>query len=263
MAKYLTRRYIWLIDLIRSHPGGITFDEINLKWQKSILNDDGEPMPKRTFHAHLEAILEEFDIEITCDRSDGYRYKIEDEVNEYGSIRNTLVDSLVLSNAVAEMPAMKNRVFISQSFSQKNIAVILKAMQNGRVIKVRYFLDDDIKKIKKTKKAVKKDTNIDFIPEAQTNIVEPYGITYHRFWFLVCRERSTSEMLVFACERFIEVEILEETYCYPEDFNLKHFVESYDDLAVFGDRLDRDYLVLDDGISLEYYRDTGVQIKYF
>ena len=88
MAKYLTRRYIWLIDLIRSHPGGITFDEINRKWQKSIINDDGEPMPKRTFHAHLEAILEEFDIEITCDRSDGYRYKIEDEINEYGSIRN-------------------------------------------------------------------------------------------------------------------------------------------------------------------------------
>ena len=252
MAKYLMRRYIWLIDLIRSHPEGITFDEINRKWQKSIINDDGTPMPKRTFHAHQEAILDEFDIEITCNRSDGYRYKIVDEVNEYGSIRNTLVGSLVLSNAVAEMPAMKNRIYIAQSFSQKNMAVILKAMQNGKAIKVRHFLDYD----EDIKKTVKEKTNIDFIPEDRTYIVEPYGITYLQYWFLICRDRTTSEILVLACDRLIEIAILEETYSYPEDFNLKHYVESLDALAILNDRLERKVYVAGDESSLEMYR-TG------
>lgn len=41
MAKGLIRRYIWLIDTIRS-ANGITYEEINRKWNRSALNDDGK-----------------------------------------------------------------------------------------------------------------------------------------------------------------------------------------------------------------------------
>ena len=45
MAKGLIRRYIWLIDTIRS-ANGITYEEINRKWNRSALNDDGKDWPK-------------------------------------------------------------------------------------------------------------------------------------------------------------------------------------------------------------------------
>lgn len=65
MAQLQLRRYIWLIDTVRSAgQDGITFEEINRKWMRSILNEDGKPLPLRTFHDQRNAILEEFDIEI-------------------------------------------------------------------------------------------------------------------------------------------------------------------------------------------------------
>lgn len=96
MARLQIRRYIWLIDTIRS-ANGITYEEINRKWNRSALNEDGKDWPKRTFFQNINDIRDEFDIEITCDRRDN-KYYIEEEFSEYGSIRSTLVDALVLNN---------------------------------------------------------------------------------------------------------------------------------------------------------------------
>ena len=67
MARGLIRRYIWLIDTIRSAKG-ITFDEINRKWRQSSQNEDGEDWKKRTFFQNINDIWDEFRISIICDR---------------------------------------------------------------------------------------------------------------------------------------------------------------------------------------------------
>ena len=69
-------RYVWLIDTIRSH-GRITYNEINELWQQSGLSY-GEELPWRTFMHHKKAIMEIFDINIECDKKDGYKYYLED-----------------------------------------------------------------------------------------------------------------------------------------------------------------------------------------
>lgn len=71
MAKNYFNRYVWLIDLIYRH-GYITMPEISRAWQGNRLNDDGSPMPERTFFNHKNAILETFGIDIKCDRDAGY-----------------------------------------------------------------------------------------------------------------------------------------------------------------------------------------------
>ena len=70
-ASNLFNRYIWLVDIIYRR-GSITFEEINASWQRSMLNLDGDDLPLRTFHNHRKAIEQMFDINIECDKRNGY-----------------------------------------------------------------------------------------------------------------------------------------------------------------------------------------------
>ena len=64
MAKDLFNRYIWLVDTIYSLLEGLTFEEINEKWECSG-RTEGSPLPLRTFHNHRAAIEELFEINIS------------------------------------------------------------------------------------------------------------------------------------------------------------------------------------------------------
>lgn len=209
MAKGLIRRYIWLIDTIRS-ANGITYEEINRKWKRSALNDDGKDWPKRTFFQNINDIREEFNIEITCDRRDN-KYYIEEEFSEYGSIRSTLVDALVLNNAVTEMPAMKSRVLLSQRFSHENLGLITHAIQQNTVIRFRHHCEDG------NGKTLMNDV-LEF---------EPYGLTYTMEWFAVGRVLQDSQIHIFALRYLSEFSDTDRTFIPPEDFDLHFFCKSY------------------------------------
>lgn len=209
MAKGLIRRYIWLIDTIRS-ANGITYEEINRKWNRSALNDDGKDWPKRTFFQNINDILEEFDIEIICDRRDN-KYYIKEEFSEYGSIRSTLVDALVLNNAVSEMPAMKGRILLSRRFSQENLGIITHAIQQNNVISFRHIYNDaDGKNL------------IDDVLE-----LEPYGVVYMTEWFVIGRVPVDSQIHIFDLKWMSELETLAKVYTIPEDFDLHYYCKSY------------------------------------
>ena len=209
MARGLIRRYIWLIDTIRS-ANGITYEEIDRKWKRSALNDDGKDWPKRTFFQNINDIREEFNIEITCDRRDN-KYYIEEEFSEYGSIRSTLVDALVLNNAVTEMPAMKSRVLLSQRFSHENLGLITHAIQQNTVIRFRHHCEDG------NGKTLMNDV-LEF---------EPYGLTYIMEWFAVGRVLQDSQIHIFALRYLSEFSNTDKTFIPPEDFDLHFFCKSY------------------------------------
>ena len=66
------RRYVWLLDTIyRAGERGITFDEINEKWQRYDLLSEGRAYPKRTFEQHKEEIQETFNISFTSSAHKG------------------------------------------------------------------------------------------------------------------------------------------------------------------------------------------------
>ena len=75
MAKDLLNRYIWLVDTIY-RKGKITFEKINERWLRNKMSG-GRELPLRTFHTHRNAIEEMFDINIECDKRNGYVYYIE------------------------------------------------------------------------------------------------------------------------------------------------------------------------------------------
>ena len=238
MAKGLIRRYIWLIDTIRS-ANGITYEEINRKWKRSALNDDGKDWPKRTFFQNINDIREEFNIEITCDRRDN-KYYIEEEFSEYGSIRSTLVDALVLNNAVTEMPAMKSRVLLSQRFSHENLGIITHAIQQNTVIRFRHHCEDGNGK-----------TLINDVLE-----LEPYGLTYTMEWFAVGRVLQDSQIHIFALRYLSEFSNTDKTFIPPEDFDLHFFCKSYSLVEVINKQIATKKIspIIDDGNWFEASR---------
>ena len=54
MATQTLRKHVWLINTIHNHPG-ISFREINNKWQYSDLSE-GNELPLRTSHKWRNAI---------------------------------------------------------------------------------------------------------------------------------------------------------------------------------------------------------------
>ena len=97
----LIRRYVWLISTIHD-AGRISYKEIEEKWMRSSLNDQQIPFPLRTFHDHINAIQEVFDVNIVCDRSYGYKYYIENaEDLELNAVTRWMLNNFSVSNALS------------------------------------------------------------------------------------------------------------------------------------------------------------------
>ena len=75
MKDYL-RRHIWILSKLYENPKGLTYKEFEYEWGRTELNSLKTPLPKRTFADCLRAIEEAFDIQISSDVRNGYRYRI-------------------------------------------------------------------------------------------------------------------------------------------------------------------------------------------
>ena len=172
MARLQLRRYIWLIDIVRSAGSvGITYDEINRRWLRASLNEDGKDYAWRTFQEDRRIVADEFDIEITCDRRDN-TYRIE-EFDEFGSVKSTLIDALVLNNAVRESPDLDGRIVFNDNFHQKCMPDFVRAIKEHMTIRFRYRRHD---RIPKAGISLDHDRIVTF---------QPYGLYNSTLWFTV------------------------------------------------------------------------------
>ena len=236
MAKQLLRRYIWLIDTIRS-SNGISFEEINRRWLRSSLNEDGKDLPKRTFHDHIDSILDEFDIEITCDRNDGYRYRIR-EYEEYGSARKAMVDALILDNAVRESPELGGRIIFHDRSHKGNLPFIVQALKDRRTIRFHYTVDYSY--ARQTVPACKNLPDTDYVDEMAV-----YGLFFCGIWFVTGEVLSDRKLHVYALHQLDGITETDRLYDFPEDFDTRRFLMEYK----------YEFVPLqDDGLSLEVYR---------
>ena len=223
MARQLIRRYIWLIDTIR-HADGITFEEINDRWMRSALNEEGKPLPLRTFHDHRAAILDEFGIDITCDRRNN-TYRIDDEFNEHGSIRSTLIDALVLNSVVMEDPDLNHRIVFNDSFHQESLPKLVRAIQEHKTIQFKYKRDYTRFRAMQARTGVP-------IEEWEPDVVryldmEPYGLYFNTLWFSVGRIVSDGQIHVYALHRMNSIQFLDSHFTVPDDFDVKQYMSNF------------------------------------
>lgn len=232
MAKNYFNRYVWLVDLISMH-GYITMQEISRAWQRSSLNDDGSPMPERTFFNHKNAILETFGIEIKCNRELGYY--IADQASISGeSAKVWMLQSISLNNILEESSDMKGRILLEKIPScQRFLKEIISAMREERTIFLTYQ---------------------DFKHEQSSVFeVEPYIVKlFKQRWYLIGKTENRLEH--YSLDRIVDMEVSENTFELPEDFDAERYFSKYYGILTAGGHGAEDVLLRVDASQVPYFR---------
>lgn len=205
----LFKRYFWLIDVI-NQSGGISRDEINRRWSRSILNESSETeIPERTFHRHKEAIKELFDISIICERTAERIYRIEEsDVISAGDFRSWLLNSFSLSSLLAESRDIQDRILV-ENIPSGNILLtdILKAIRNNKVLNITYqnFFSDS----------------------PWCFDIEPYCLKlFRQRWYLLARSPYDNKIRIYGLDRVLELSETDKQFKLPPDFEASAFFEN-------------------------------------
>ena len=189
---------------------GITFEEINEKWLRNSMSD-GLDLPLKTFHNHRNAIEEIFDINIVCDRRNGYRYYIEnaDDMKK-GGVRTWLLNTFAVNNLINESHHLKRRILFEQIPSgQKHLTTIIEAMRDSRTLEMTYksFWRQD----------------------SYTAEVEPYFVkVFRQRWYMVAKNTEKDALRIYALDRVQEMRETDNGFAFPKDFDPeKYFYNSF------------------------------------
>ncbi len=200
-AGNLFNRYVWLVDTI-FRAGRISFEEINERWMRSSLNDTGEELPIKTFHNHKNAIQQMFDIDIACDRRNGYVYYIEHaEDMEQGGVRTWLLNTFAVNHLINESHHLKRRILFEEIPSgQRFLTTVIEAMRDSRTLELTYCSF--------------------WRTEASTFEVEPFCVkVFRQRWYMVARSVSDGRIRIYALDRIEELRQTEHPFELPDDFD--------------------------------------------
>lgn len=216
----LFNRYVWLVDTIY-RAGHISFEEINDRWKRSSLNDTEEELPLKTFHNHKNAIQQMFDINIECDRRDGYLYYIEHaEDMKRGGVRTWLLNTFAVNHLINESHHLKRRILFEEIPSgQRFLTQIIEAMRDNLTLELTYqsFWNNT----------------------ASTFEVTPYCVkVFRKRWYVVARSLSDERLRIYSLDRIVCLQTTGHPFTLPEDFDPEaYFANS------FGVTVDEDYAV--------------------
>lgn len=199
-SKFL-QRYVWLINTI-SQRGGISKDELDRRWSSSSVNESHETVyPARSFLRHKEDIAEIFGIEIVYNRLTN-RYLITEEGDvRTGELRKWLLNSFVVSNTLMESQQLHTRILAEQiPEGQELLPTIIEAMRNNQVLEVVHSR---------------------FGQEPQSFMLEPYCLkVFKQRWYVYGRPSNhPEERRIYALDRVVNVQITNQTFVLPEDFD--------------------------------------------
>ena len=236
MAKNYFKSYIWLLDTLRSR-GPLTLAQLSALWERSAVNEDGRPLPPRTFANHIEAIADVFGIDIVCDRRDN-TYRIgNDEDLDGGGIRSWMLDALSMNALLNESARIKDRIIFEDVPSgHRFLDSVIRAIRDGRKLKVRY-------------KGYR-------MAEEMTYEIEPWFIRESkRRWYLYGHKDydKGSAPHMYAFDRMLDVEVMDEGFRMPDGVSAREwFGELYGVRKYEGMKVRK--------VVLKVY---GEQVRYF
>lgn len=209
-AATLFNRYVWLVDTIY-RAGRISFEEINDRWKHSSLNDTEEDLPLKTFHNHKNAIQQMFDINIECDRRDGYLYYIEHaEDMERGGVRTWLLNTFAVNHLINESHHLKRRILFEEIPSgQRFLTQIIEAMRDSLTMDMNYQ---------------------SFWNEKPTQFeVEPFCVkVFRQRWYVVAQSVTDGRLRIYSLDRIVSLQTTDHPFTLPDDFDPEaYFADSF------------------------------------
>lgn len=204
MASNIFARYIWLIDTIR-HNKSMSYKQINEKWKNSDLSY-GDDLPKRTFHNHIQAIEEIFDVNIQCDRKHGNKYYISYiDYLEKDGLRSCLINSYATLNQLHANEKLVSKIQFEYIPSGEHfLSQILEAIRKSNVVYITY------------KGFGKK--------QANSFDIEPYFLkVFHCRWYVIARSPNYDKVFIYCLDRIQDLKIQNTSFTLPKNFNIDDY----------------------------------------
>jgi predicted DNA-binding transcriptional regulator YafY len=194
------KKYLWILDLLYS-SGGITFKEMAEKWKESSLNDRKTILAKRTFDDYRRAIEETFDVDVICDASRGYQYRIDDAKSlSSDRIKQWLLSSFAVNNILQGCKKLSDRIIYEDIPSgNDDLLEVVKAMQKNHKILVEYdnFFEKNVKTLE----------------------IEPYCVkVFRQRWYVIGKAKGEKDIWRWALDRFLSIEVIDKKFRLPKDF---------------------------------------------
>lgn len=217
MKDYL-RRHIWILSKLYENPKGLTYKEFAYEWGRTELNSLKTPLPKRTFADCLRAIEEAFDIQISSDARNGYRYRIVNrEWLEKDNVKDWLLSAFAVNGLLQDSKGLRDRVMYEEIPSgNEYLLKILGAMKKDNVIRISYQ---------------------DFYDTAPHEIdLEPYCVrVFRQRWYVIgvmrnipdweeaCEMTNQGNIRRYALDRIKYLEVTDETFKMPVHFSAESY----------------------------------------
>ena len=233
MISKTFNRYIWLLNTLLQQRR-LTFEEISYRWKDSYLGD-GKPLALRTFHVHREAIAELFGVEVKCD-SATYEYYISSP-NELRSdrIREWLLNSFTISNMIEAGRNMKDRILFEDiPHGTEYLQTVIDAMQRGKELQIIYQPFDG---------------------QRATYHLQPYAMkVYNQRWYILGYLREQDGICNIALDRTLEMELTDEAFVVPTDFDAEEYYANTVGIFVNEDLKPQKVILRVYGLHVEYMR---------
>ena len=206
------KEYIWLLNTIRKYRK-ISFDEIQEKWLDTEMSG-GVELAKSTFHRHREAIEDIFGLFISCDRSNGYRYFIENEdVLNGDTVQNWMLSTISVGNMVSEAMAMNDRILLENVPCNDFLNIIIFAMKKKVRIEVVY------RKYGNTDSP----TRVDFEPYCIKLFKQRWYVLAHFFRAATKDKPERNYFGLYAFDRIIDVKLTNIKFEIDPEFDARDY----------------------------------------
>ena len=202
--KNKLKRYFWLVDTLKSRP--MSLDELSRKWERSLLNDDRNPLSRRTFQEHRNAINDlEIGIQINYDYANNY-YELLSDNNNGNLVAQWMWNAMSLQSAIKQSANIKDRIIIDKIPSaQVYLETILHAIKGNYLIGFVYQ---------------------PFGKEVFTVRLHPYFVQLTEQRWYIYGIKSDGEIIkAFALDRIKNIKLQEETFNFPEDFSPEEYLQ--------------------------------------
>ena len=199
------QQYIWIVNMLRQYKK-LSLEQLNELWVKDQVIG-GEPLNRKSFLRHKDAILNMFGIVIECDLEHGYKYFISNpEVINDDTIEGWMLSTLTVNAVLSDSIALRNRILLENvPAGEEYLQTIILALKTNRRLNITYQR---------------------FGCESYETTLSPYALKlFRQRWYLLAY--TGRYVATYALDRMLSVEISDETFEMPENFSPAEFFAEY------------------------------------
>lgn len=207
-----TEKQIWLIDTIY-RAKKISLKEISAKWRDYVGLNVDEELHRATFNRWKDDVYLQFGIIISCERSDGYKYYIENpEIIENDTLKKWMLDTLATGNLINNNISISRRILVNKIPSGNvHLKTLLNALKSNTRIQITYRRFDK---------------------ESHLFPIDPYCLKLFENRWYVLGKNNRGQIKIYGLDRIQDIKILEEHFDMPKDFDAEEFFAPFFGVAI-------------------------------